>query len=353
MGGGEAHALQGRRPRRMVRPLLRRGNGGRGVRRGPRNRRPRADRSDERRGRRLAERRRLERRPDRRRQEACPKLARSQALAPSGGTLQVLADCYEKTGKTASAWLTFREVASRAASAGKREAEAAAIERASRLEPLLPRLTITVPAATRTRGLEVKRDGVVLKEAELGVSVPADPGPHEISATAPHMKPFSKTVTMRPKETLDFPVPALAPETVDMNGAAAASAGDTTEPPGEQASPGGMQRGLGLGLAGVGVASLVVGGVFGLLAKSKNDDALDPKNCPTATQCNASGISLTDAAKSRALVSTILVVVGGAAVLGGGILFFTAPRKKSGVASLRIVPSWSPGAAFGTADLTW
>ena len=287
-------------------------------------------------------------------EEACPKLARSQALAPSGGTLQVLAECYEKTGKLASAWITFREVASRAASAGKRDAEASAVERANRLEPQLPRLTITVPAASKTSGLEVRRDGVVLKDAELGVPVPADPGPHVISATAPHMKPFKKTVTTRARETLDFPIPTLAPETVEMNGAGASSPDNgTTEPPHEETPTGNAQRGIGLGVAGVGVASLIVGGVFGMLAKSKNDEALDPKNCPTATQCNATGISLTDAAKSRALISTILVVVGGAAVVGGGILFFTAPRQKSGMASLRVTPSWSPGAAFGTADLTW
>lgn len=288
--------------------------------------------------------------------EACPKLARSQALAPSGGTLLALADCYEKTGRTSTAWVTFREVASRAASAGKKEAEASALARAARLEPLIPRLTITVPPATRTSGLEVKRDGVVVKDVELGLPVPADPGPHEITATAPHMKPFKKTVTLRAKETVDFAIPALAPETADMAGAGAATspaAGETTEPPHENEANGGTQRAFGLGIAGVGVASLVVGGVFGLLAKSKNDEALEAKNCPTSTQCTAEGISLTESAKSRALVSTILVVVGGAAVVGGGILFFTAPKQKSGLASLRVTPSWSPGSFGGAAHLTW
>jgi hypothetical protein len=283
-------------------------------------------------------------------QEACPKLERSQALAPTGGTLFLLGDCYEKTGRLATAWLTFREVAARAASAGKRDAEASALERARRLESLLPRLTITVPAATQTSGLEVRRDGVLVREAELGVPVPSDPGPHEISATAPQMKPFSKTVTLRARETLDFPIPALAPATVDMSGGAAEP---TTEPPAEHPSNGSAQRGIGLGIAGVGVASLIAGGVFGMLAKSKNDEALEPENCPTSTQCTAAGISLTESAKSRAFVSTLLVAFGGAAVIGGGILFFTAPRQKSGVASLRIAPSWSPGSVGGAADLTW
>src|SRR5688572_17218152 len=67
--------------------------------------------------------------------EACPKLAKSQELAPSGGTLLALGDCYERSRRVASAWVAFREAASRAAAAGKADAEAGALERARRLEP--------------------------------------------------------------------------------------------------------------------------------------------------------------------------------------------------------------------------
>jgi len=289
----------------------------------------------------------------RRYSEACPQLERSQSLAPSGGTLLVLGDCYEKVGRTASAWLALREAAARAASAGKHEVEASTLERARLLEPKLPRLTITVPAGTRTTGLEIKRDGVVVKDAELGVPVPADPGAHEILASAPHMKTASHKITTRAGETLDFAVPALAPETSVASGI---QGSDPVREPPLQPSSGSSQRIVGLVVAGVGVASLAVGGVFGLLAKSKNDEALEPANCPKPTRCNQTGLTLTDEANSQALVSTILVIAGATGLAVGGIVFFTAPRESASPragASLRITPSWGAGSVGGSASLTW
>ena len=38
--------------------------------------------------------------------EACPKFARSNELSPNGGTLFALAECYERSGKVASAWVS-------------------------------------------------------------------------------------------------------------------------------------------------------------------------------------------------------------------------------------------------------
>src|SRR6188508_1232334 len=51
--------------------------------------------------------------------EGCAKFAESQALDPGVGTLLNLARCYERIGRTASAWTTYREAASRAQAAGQ------------------------------------------------------------------------------------------------------------------------------------------------------------------------------------------------------------------------------------------
>ena len=81
--------------------------------------------------------------------KACGLLERSQHIDPAVGTLLYLAECYEKGGRTASAWATFREAADAATAAKEAQRARTGRERAQRLEPLLSRLTIQVAPETQ------------------------------------------------------------------------------------------------------------------------------------------------------------------------------------------------------------
>src|ERR1700730_13198351 len=76
--------------------------------------------------------------------DACPKLASSQRLVRGIGVTLYLGECYERSGKTASAWAQFRLAESLANSRGDKRA-AVAHDRAESLEAQLPRLKIVVP----------------------------------------------------------------------------------------------------------------------------------------------------------------------------------------------------------------
>jgi tetratricopeptide (TPR) repeat protein len=139
---------------------------------------------------------------------ACPKLEAARKLYSSAGILLNLADCYEKVGRTASAWSEFGEAASVAARSGRPDDADEARRRQGTLEPALNRLSIRVSHAAP--GLVVKRDGVPLSAAAWGSMLPVDPGAHEITAEAEGYETWTSSVSMsKPGQTGAVEVPAL------------------------------------------------------------------------------------------------------------------------------------------------
>lgn len=260
---------------------------------------------------------------------ACPKLARSQELAPSGGTLLNLGDCYEKNGQTASAWVSFRDAAARAATAGQKQAQAAALVRADALAPKLPHLTMTLAPGARVPGLEIKRDGQLVSNAELGIDVPIDAGLHKVEATAPGYVPWAKSVgVVQGTPTERVVIPALEARPVSV------VAAPTVDP-----KVGDTQRTVGLLVAGGGLVAAGVGAVFGLKAFSTNDDALAHcRDAGDAKRCDPTGLSLTDEARTQAMLSTVLVTLGTAALAGGIVLYMIAPRAQATTGKLIVTP---------------
>jgi hypothetical protein len=288
--------------------------------------------------------------------DACPKLAESERLAPSGGTLLNLADCYEHTGQTASAWVAWKDAAARADAAGKTDAEKRALARAAALEPNLAKLTISVDAASDVPGLEVKRDGVPVGHASFGVAFPVDPGPHEIDATAPNKNPFSASVTVAPKQTNAIVTVTLvdAPQAAAPPAPTPAPAPAPAAPPPDQPPPSSWsaQKTIALVVGGVGVAGVAVGAIFGVMAMSKNNQALQSSNCPTSTECDSNGLSLTNTAKSDATVSTVGFIAGGVLVAAGAVLWITAPSAHP-TTGVRVTPLVGLGTGGLALDAKW
>jgi hypothetical protein len=188
-------------------------------------------------------------------------------------------------------------------------------------------------------GLDLKRDGIAVGHAELGVALPVDPGPHVIEATAPGKKPFSAKLDVAPKQADARMTVTLEnePEAVVAPPPVAPAPLPPAAPVMPPESHGSAQKTVGIAVGVVGLAGLGVGSLFGVIAKSKNDQALEPQNCRTSTLCTQAGLDLTSDAKGAATVSTIAFVAGGVVTATGLVLLLTAPRSSSATA-VRVVP---------------
>lgn len=274
--------------------------------------------------------------------EACPKLEESQRLDPASGTLLNLGDCYEKSGRLATAWTTFLDAAAAANRAGNTEREAVARKRAEALVSQLSKIAISVVGANRTPGLEVLRDGVKVGEAQWGIPIPTDSGEHRIKATAPGRQTWESTLVLHAKgETVTATVPELSRLPTSSVPAAAPSAApgalempvakkeqpirDTLHRPSE---PGfGTQRVLALAAGGLGVIGVAVGTGLGLQSQSKRDQANE--YCDGAQCRDEKGVTLKSEALQAGNVSTAAFVVGAVGLASGVVLWVTAPRSSS------------------------
>jgi serine/threonine-protein kinase len=278
---------------------------------------------------------------------ACPKLEESLKLDYGIGTEFNLADCNEKLGKVATAWSGFLSVAMAARSSHQADREKVAKDRAKALEPRLPKLTIEVPATANPQ-IEVKRDGAVVGGATWNMPVPVDPGSHEVTATAPDKLPWKTTVDVAEGKQAKVTVPDKL-QNAPVAQAPAPAPVPIAAPP-DQASPtttafpepiienrGGAQRTGGWILAGAGVASLAVGGAFGIDSIAQHNNA---KSHCTGNVCDAKGVSYRDSAMTAGDVSTITTIVGASALVGGVVLVLTAPKnpEKERVGKIRAVP---------------
>lgn len=269
--------------------------------------------------------------------EACPKLEASQRLDSGLGTLLFLGECYEKLGRTASAWATFREGESIAQGRGDGERAAIAKERWAALEGRLSKLEIEVSAEGRIAGLEIKQDGALVPEESWGLALPVDPGEHLIEASAPGRRPWSKRITVAEGSSVALLIPGLESAPEEEAPAAPAAATRTVEAPVADggADEGSTQRTAGIVAGGIGAAGVIVGSVFGLRAISRNSRSLDECAPDDPTRCTPAGKELRDQAFRAATVSTVGFIAGGVGLATGIALYLTAPSSEAASTAIR------------------
>ena len=269
--------------------------------------------------------------------EACPKLQESQRLAAAIGTEFNLADCWEHAGRLASAWAAYLDVVDQTHRRGEAPREAAARTRATSLAARLGKLTVQVPSASATQGLEVSRDGEALPPEIWGVAVPVDAGEHRIEARAPGHLPWSTRVTTADGAGATTVVPTLAPAPA----AAQSPAAPVSSSPPATADHTASLVVLGAGLAFAGL------GVVGVLEHTSSVDAYN-----SDTTCPAIGSAVKPAhcndyvnqANTWSTVSVVAFVTSGIAVAAGVTLWLLAPSPDTSAAA-------SLGCALGPAAL--
>ncbi len=277
--------------------------------------------------------------------EACAKFEASQSLAPGSGTLLNLGDCYERLGRTASAWATFRAATALARSKNKPEFAEEGMARAAALEPRLSKLRIVVPKPIP--GLVVRRGDVEVDAARFGAATPVDPGLVVVRADAPHHTGWSTTVTI-PKTpgVVEVEVPPLATATDPDPEPEPPSIEPAPAPDGD---PGLVQQIVGGSVGGLGLVAIGIGTYFGVRALRIEEDSNQPGFCDQDDYCTNDGLELRQDALRHAHISTGLVFGGAAVAVAGLVVFLTAPSSADTTVGFAPLP----GGGYLEASATW
>lgn len=244
---------------------------------------------------------------------ACAKFAESEKLDPAPGTLLSLADCEERTMSFLKAREHYQLAASGFLKTDPRRAFAAGRAQAldGRLAHVVLRLPPDAPPETN-----VRLGGVVVPRSELGTSTAIDPGELHVKVSAPGHKDNTLTIAFAEGETKDV--------ACDLGPAGASLASDADAGAGLAST----QRTVAFVLLGVGAASIVVGGVAGVLAISKANTVKD--HCDASYQCDQVGLDAAESGRLLSPVSTITLVAGAAVAAAGVYFYFASSRAQSG-----------------------
>ncbi|WP_437669134.1 hypothetical protein [Sorangium sp. So ce131] len=288
---------------------------------------------------------------------ACPKLEESDRLVPSAGTKLELARCHESTGRLASAWALYTDVAAAEAAGGDAKRGAEARARSAAVAERLPALTISVSGEVKELpGFEVTIDGDPARR--LGEPQPVAPGRRLVTATAPGRRTFTREVEVsRPGERVAVEIAALAPAEGASEGApepAPAASGSVRRrwPAPDRSRPDPIHRNLMWVTGGLTLAGVALGTTFGVLAITTWDKVEDASaGCDNPARyrgCPQRVHDLSSRAMSYSTVSDFSFIAAGAALAGTAVLWLTLPEAAPRAsARVEIAPGVFGGSVLG------
>lgn len=248
---------------------------------------------------------------------ACARFAESQRKEPAPGTSLNLGECEERRNRLMAARDAFMSAASAFTTADKR---GYALGRAEALDKRIPKVVLRVSGAS-PKGVVVRAGERVV---ERGVELRFDPGEVTFSVEAPAARTKKQVVAL--KESNAVIEIELGP--LDIDGPAKPTNEALVVPPRDEAPGGGNGlRTVGWVLVGVGAASLVAGGVTGIMTLGRASTVKD--HCDGNLACDSEGRSAASSGQTLSLVSTITVIAGVVGLGAGGVLLFTSPGKKT------------------------
>jgi hypothetical protein len=268
-------------------------------------------------------------------EKACAAFAQSQAIGPGVGITMHLADCYERLGRTGSAWTEF-VLAEKTAHERADQREATAHTRAAALEPKLQRLTIAVGAAAPEDTSLVQLDGRTVPKAMWHVAIVTDPGDHLVTFQAPTIERHTYPVHVDARASVtvrvgDAPAGPQSTEATPLPSPSTAAAPIPSPPPNDppRPHPGSTRKWVEIGLLGGAVVAAGVG--LGLLVV-KND---------SWSNGGANGGPYVDPVAAAG--SKIALGTAGAAAAAAIVLYLTTPRSSE--TALRLSPAPMVGGA--------
>jgi hypothetical protein len=266
--------------------------------------------------------------------EACEKFAASHQLEPAPGTALRLGDCYDRIGKTASAWAAFEAAAALARASQQTDREEIATERSDELFSRLSYLSIEVARSTRSLdGVQVLLDGREIPSGTWGTPIPIDPGPQSVTVRAPgHQEWKAEVEIQREPGEQSLEVPELVPLERDSEPGPVARGEQREQASAMQESDdrmerSGTQRVLAYVAGGLGLAGLGAGGYFTSRAYKLNQQSLSECLVDDANACTSRGKALRDDARRQGNFATVAAGAGFALVGVSVVLLLTEPDE--------------------------